>query len=101
MRAPTGFLLILLTLSMTIGCGGYGEISPTAYEYAKAIYNIAGRKAESQVEPFCEQLKAARDAGQLSEKEAEWLLAIADKARLGDWKDASQAARRMMEDQVR
>ncbi|MEM9185341.1 MAG: hypothetical protein AAGB00_02445 [Planctomycetota bacterium] len=83
------------------GCGGYGEVSPEAYQHAKAIYNIAGRKAADRIDPFCEKLDAAQARGEVSATEAAWLHAIADDARRGDWQAASRAARQLMEEQIR
>ena len=83
------------------GCGSYGEFSPTAYEYAKALYSISNRQAHEALDPVSEQISQAREQGELSEKEARWLVDVIDDARDGDWKGAAEAARKMMEDQVR
>ena len=93
-----GLLFVLLVLAA--GCGGYGEISPHSYEYAKALYSICNRQDESRLDPFSEQLLAAADAGELPVHEAEWMEDIADLARDGQWEDAARKSRRMLMDQV-
>ncbi|MEM8865385.1 MAG: hypothetical protein AAGF31_07520 [Planctomycetota bacterium] len=97
---PAAPLLAALLVASLLGCG-YGEVSPQAYQYAKAIYNIAGRQASERIAPFREQVRAAHADGEISEQELAWLEAIADDAQAGNWKPATKAARRMMEDQVR
>ena len=84
---------------LVCGCG-YGEVSPAAYAYAKALYGVANRQAADRLDAVDEQIAAAEEAGELSPREAGWLGDIVDEARDGDWKDAAAAARRMMEDQV-
>jgi hypothetical protein len=93
-------ILAAFCISVVAGCGGYGEVSPTAYEYAKAVYSIANRKATDTLDTTAEQIDAARQRGELSDREARWLAAMIDDAKEGDWEAAGQKARRMMEDQV-
>ena len=90
----------LFCLMFLIGCG-YGEVSPKTYEYAKALYSICNRKDAGRLDVIETQIKEDTDAGQLNEQEADWLLAIVEDARQADWQAAGQAARRMMEDQIR
>lgn len=100
MQNSTRYAMLVLAVVLLSGCG-YGELSPKGYEYAKAMYNIASREADAQLDPFCEKLNAARDKGELSAEEADWLLKIADKARQGNWKSAANKARKLMQEQVR
>ena len=95
------FVCVLISLLLLIGCGGYGEVSETAYDFSKALYSITNRKATDKLDQVCEQIEAARSAGELTEQESSWLLQIASDARRGDWDSAMGDARRMMEDQVR
>jgi hypothetical protein len=98
-RRRAGWLIVLSLL--VSGCGGYGDVSPTAYEYAKALFSITNRRAEAKLDQVAGQIEAEQAAGKLSESEAGWLMAIVDDARDGQWQAANQAARRIMEDQVR
>ena len=98
MNRPAGLAAVIL-LSFA-GCGGYGEISPHSYEYATALYSICNRQDKARLDPFSEQLIAARDAGELPAHEAQWMEDIADLARDGQWEDAAQKSRRMLMDQV-
>ncbi len=34
----------------TIGCGGYGTMSPAAYEYTMALYSITNRQTAEPLE---------------------------------------------------
>jgi hypothetical protein len=83
-----------------IGCGGYGEISPSAYQYAKALYGISNRQREEKLAAVDAQILAAYDRGEISAQEAEWFDLIIEDAANGHWIAAQTAARRMMEDQV-
>jgi hypothetical protein len=92
-------LLTLLQLPI-VGCGGYGEVSPTTYEFAKALYSIANRRASESLEPARQKIEAARQQGDLNSREAGWLLEIVGDAERGKWERASNAAREMVADQV-
>jgi hypothetical protein len=92
-------LAIGLTL-MVAGCG-YGELSPTAYQYAKALYGLSNRQAGERVEAVRVQIESARTAKEITPREAGWLIDIVDDCEKGRWKTANKSARRMMEDQVR
>lgn len=92
--------LVLITAALLPGCGGYGEISPRAYEYAAALYSICNRRDEGRLEEFSIRLNEARRTGQISDTEAQWLADIAGQAREGEWADASAEARRLLIDQV-
>jgi hypothetical protein len=82
------------------GCG-YGEITPHAYEYAMALYSICNRRDAARLEEFAKLLEADAQAGQLGDREADWLRTILDDARAGEWSDAQASARQLLEDQVR
>ncbi|QDU88614.1 hypothetical protein Pla175_19940 [Pirellulimonas nuda] len=86
-------------LVMITGCG-YGPVSHEAYRYAQALVAITNRQAADRLDGLRTQVEASQAAGDLSHREALWLLAIAEKAARGDWDQAQQSARQMMEDQV-
>jgi hypothetical protein len=96
----TASILLATTFVTVAGCG-YGEVSPCAYECATALYSICNRMAEDKLAAVTEHVAQAREAGQLSQQEAEWLEAIVNEAGRGDWQSAARACRAMMEDQVR
>ena len=99
--ASRRFLLLgLLNLLFVVGCS-YGEISGQAYEYAKALYSISNRQDSNRIAVIADRIREDTTAGQLTEQEANWLLAIVEDARQEDWQAAGRAARRMMEDQIR
>lgn len=99
-RAAASILAALLATATIPDCGGYGEVSPAAYDYATALYSITNRRAEDKLEAIGEQIKSARETGNLSQQEAEWLEAILSDARHGNWESAAKACRTMMEDQA-
>ena len=92
-------LMILLVVLQFSGCG-YGEVSPTTYEYAKALYSITNRQLSERLDAVSEQVAARHAAGEISGREAQWLEAIIDNARNERWQEAMESARQMMEDQV-
>ena len=97
----SAWTITVLVAAATIGCGGYGVVSETAYDYATALYSVANREAASQLESLAAQIDAATAAGELTAAESQWLGAMLADARDGDWAAARAAARRLMEDQVR
>ena len=92
--------VVCLSFFLT-SCNKYGEISPVAYEYAKALYAVTNRKATDRLDDVQQQIENAEDHHELSTKEARWLLQIVQLARQEDWQSASQKARQMMEEQIR
>ncbi len=93
---PTAILVFLLS-----GCGGYGEVSPNAYEYAQALYSITNRQSVDGLDRIEEQISTALERSEITETEAPWLKDIVSDAREGNWESANSAARRMMEDQLK
>ena len=91
---------LLACLLFVVGCGGYGEVSPTAYEYAKALYSLANRQAADRLDEVELQIDTALEAGEITDYEAGWLRDILEDARNEDWNAAQKAARRIMDDQV-
>ncbi|MEM9660024.1 MAG: hypothetical protein AAF961_16795, partial [Planctomycetota bacterium] len=53
-----------------VGCGGYGEVSPAAYEYAKTLYSITNRETTAKLDDVSERIEAAQEARELSESES-------------------------------
>lgn len=92
--------IAVIILSMSIGCG-YGPVSSTGYEYAKALYSLSNRQSADRVDAVQAQISAARESGELSAREAKWLGNICEQCRNGNWKSAQSDARRIMADQVR
>lgn len=93
-------MVAMLVSALSVAGCGYGQVSPTAYEFAKALYAISNRQAGDRLDPISEQVTVARDDGQLTDREAKWLHDIIAQARDGYWKSAEQASRRMLEDQI-
>ena len=92
--------VVLFVLAFTGGCG-YGEVSPTTYEYAKSLYSISNRKLADRLDGLSEQIAACCQSGEVTNQEAQWLGEIIESARKEEWQKAMKAARRIMEDQVK
>lgn len=93
----------LATIALTVlcvGCG-YGEVSPAAYEHSKSLYTVSNLRSSDSVERVAEAIARDLEAGKLSESEAGWLTDICDDCRAARWREAQDAARRIMQDQVR
>lgn len=86
-------------LTLAQGCG-YGEVSPQAYEYSKALYSITNRQAEDKLVEVKLQIAQAVERGEITDAEGDLLQAIVDQAADGDWKAANRDARAVMEAQV-
>jgi hypothetical protein len=91
---------ISFVLLAIVGCG-YGEVSPTTYGYAKALYTLSNTQAADRIDEVAGKIAAAAEAGEVKQHEAGWLNDICDQCRSGDWAGAQQAAKRMMRDQVK
>lgn len=77
---------------------GYGEVSPKAYKIAQALYSVSQKKSEvhlAKVEQVYTQCKE-----DLSVVEQKWLTDIIEDARAGQWRAATTAARRLLNDQI-
>ena len=96
----TRLALALLSLIAVTGCG-YGEVSPAAYEHAKSLYTVSNLQSIESIERAAEAIARDLEAGKLSASEAGWLTDICDDCRAARWREAQDAARRMMQDQVR
>lgn len=94
---PRFSILLLIAL---IGCSDYQGISPTAYQYAKALYNVTNRKRSDKLDEVNDLITSSKREGTITAQEADWLLGVIDNARDGDWETAQKTARQMMHDQV-
>ena len=94
------WLLWGVLVTMSLGCSSYGEVSPAAYQYAKALYSVTNRQAADRLPTVVTQIDEAHGRGEISKQEANWLNGIAVDAEEGRWEDANQACRRLMEDQL-
>jgi hypothetical protein len=103
-RKPRPALATLLGACLltapTAGCGGYGDMSRTAYDYATALYAVTNRKSADKLEEIATRITAAQTAGELTQEEAAWLNAAIADARTGDWPTAADACRSMMKAQA-
>ena len=95
----TVLLLVLLLIALA-GCSDYQGISPTAYQYAKALYNVTNRKRSEKLDDVNDLITSSKREGTITTQEADWLLEIVDDARKGNWETAQKTSRQMMRDQV-
>ena len=92
--------LLLPLLIALIGCSDYQGISPTAYQYAKALYSVTNRKRSEKLDELNELITSSTREGTITTQEADWLLGVIDDAREGNWEMAQKTAIQMMHDQV-
>ncbi len=92
-------LAVVGAIILVAGCG-YGPVGPEAFQYAQALVAITNREAADRIEGLREQVHQSLEKGTVTQREAGWLLAIADRAQQGHWADAQRDARRMMKDQA-
>ena len=93
-------ILACALLCLSVGCSYYQGISPTAYQYAKALYSVTNRRRSEKLYQVSGLIAASQQEGQITEQEVEWLERIIEDARNGDWQTAQKVARQMMSDQV-
>lgn len=93
-------LRLLVLLVVLSGCGSYGKIEVLAYEQVKSLYTVCNQKNTEQLEKVAERITKEYEAGELSSHEIEWLEAIINEARSGEWKAAAAKCRGLMEAQV-
>ena len=90
--------VVIFVLALS-GCG-YGEVSPVTYEYAKSLYNVTNRRLDDHLNKIHTQILESKERGEISAKEAEWLLDIHAEAKKGNWETAMKSSRKLLEDQV-
>lgn len=92
--------IVVIAALMPSGCG-YGPVSDTSYQYAKALYALSNRQSTDRVDAVQAQIDATEEAGELPPREAKWLRDICAQCRDGNWDAAQANARRMMTDQLK
>lgn len=90
----------LVAIVLAAGCSRYSTVSPVAYQYSKALYSVCNRHDEPRLTDVAAQIETARGQEELSDQEADWLADIVATAQAGEWQDATQDARQLMETQV-
>ena len=100
-RLNSSARLTLALLVVIAGCKTYGEVSPAAYELAKAAYSACNRESASGLERLADLIAEYESANEISADEATWLREIVETARSGEWSEAADAARQILDEQVR
>lgn len=91
---------LVLTIIAVKGCSGYGTVSPTTYQYAKALYAVCNRKDADGLDSAFNMIGESAEAGEISSREFGWLSEIVDQGRTGEWLEAQKMARQLMSDQA-
>lgn len=94
--APATFFILLILFA---GCG-YPEVSPKTYELAKALYSVSNLKRADGLEKVERLISESLQAEEITDTEADYLREILQQCRDGEWDDAQQECRSLMEDQV-
>ena len=95
------FLALLLGGVFFWSNSGYGEVSPDAYEVAKALYGTCLSKNESRLDSVTVMLDGDDRPLEITQTERDWLESMVRSAKDGNWNSAAKSARRMMEDQIK
>lgn len=91
--------LLVFGSLLLAGCG-YGEISPLSYEYAKALYGICNRRDAKRLDDLRGQIATALEKQEITDRESDWFADLIAQAESGEWQEAAEGARQMMEDQA-
>ncbi len=99
---PSHYAVVLVCCAIAVltGCSRYDKVSPAAYEYSKALYSACNRHDETRLSTIALRIDNAKTGSQLTVREADWLHDIVAMAQAGEWQEASQDARQLMEAQV-
>lgn len=101
-RGLTAFRWWLLGSVLAVGfsgCHRYPEISPQAFELAKAVDNLCNLKNADQVPTARQKVDAELQAGHITEREHGWLMSLLDDAAAERWEQASTEARKLLASQ--
>ncbi len=93
-------LVCVFALGVSIAGCGYPQVSPKTYEVANALYAAANRQSIEHIDKAVEITDELLAAGEITEREAGWLKAIAEQAHAGAWDDAAVEARTLIADQA-
>lgn len=92
-------ILAVACLIGAAGCG-YPEVSPKTYELVKALYSACNRRSEEHLEKVEALTEAARESGEITDRESQWIREIVEQARNGEWEPATLESRAILEDQA-
>jgi hypothetical protein len=100
-RTTLAAVLAFSAMLPLTGCGGYGEVSPQAYAHAQSLYTVCNQKNSELLERVARNIATAQQAGELKGEEVDWLGAIVEDARAGEWQAACKSCRSLLSDQVK
>ncbi len=83
-----------------IGCSDYPEFSSKAYDISSALYSTCRRENAENLGEISALTKSALENSEITAREAAWIEAIIAQAEAGDWEDAAEEARSILEAQV-
>ena len=78
----------------------YGPIGQQAYRYSTALYSAANQQDDARLATIETMLHADAQRGLVATDAAGWMQSIIDAGRQGDWTEAQQDARDLLEAQV-
>lgn len=93
-------VLVVAGIGYLLSRGGYGEMSPTGYQYATALYSACNQKDRDKLDLLAEMIDQSKDQQKIGEAETEWLIAIIEQGKRRQWDEAAQEVRQLMLDQV-
>ena len=103
LKSSIGAVLALYLAGLVIclaGCRGYPEVSPAAFELAKAVNNLCNLRDAEQIPTASAIIAQQHAAGEITDAEQELLTDILTLAAGGKWERAEADARRLLADQT-
>jgi hypothetical protein len=80
---------------------GYGEISNNAYQYARSLYTVCNQRDSQRLEKIVAMIEADLQAQKISNRDHQYLMGLVQKAKAGEWDDAQESIRQLLEAQVK
>lgn len=99
MDFTTSMIFSLIVMFAMSGCG-YAKVGPKANEYSLALYSVCNQRDASRLETIAGFVETSLKKEELTPTEASYLNAIIEKARMGEWEQATAEARSLRKDQV-
>ena len=88
-----------LLLAVLPGCGP-SAVSPQTYELSKALYSACNLKQTDRLELIADLIESSLADSEITEVECQRLREAVALGEAGQWKVASELARRILEDQI-
>ncbi|MCC9656219.1 hypothetical protein [Rhodopirellula halodulae] len=96
-----GILALIVAIGVFLFPRTKVELDDQGYGAATALFRICNQRDSESLAKMESEIQTWRSEGKLSDKSFDALTDVIDLAKSGDWRDANQACRTIMEDQVK